>query len=78
VYAGLIGKITSTTPKKKWPQTSEWARLDSIALAAQSCLILDTLIDDLDNTAQVRELAHVVAKLKDIQFKLTVCKEKNE
>ena len=66
------------TPRKKWPQTSEWARLESISLAEQSYRILDALVDELENTNHLRQLVRVLNNLKEIRFILTVCKdEKN-
>lgn len=66
------------TPQKKWPQNCEWARLDSIALSEQSWRMLDAMLDELDNAHQVRQLGRVMANLKEIEFKLTVCKDGNQ
>jgi hypothetical protein len=49
--------------------------MDSIALAQESYLILNALLDELDKASQVRQVGHVISKLKDIRFKLTVCKD---
>ena len=67
-------EISSTTPKKKWPQACEWARMDSIALAHEGDRILDGLLDELMDANQVRKVGRVIANLKEIRFKLTVCK----
>lgn len=68
------------TPTKKWPQNCEWARLDSIALAEQSRRMLDALLDEMTNVHHVRQVGRVMGNLKEIVFKLTVCKDghKNE
>jgi hypothetical protein len=63
------------TPRKKWPQECEYARLDSIALANEGDRILDGLLDELVEIDQVRKVGRVIANLKDIRFKLTVCKD---
>jgi len=65
------------TPQKKWPQNCEYARLDSIALAEQGWRMLDALLDELDNAHHVRQVGRVMANLKEIKFKLTVCKDGN-
>ncbi len=62
------------TPRRKWPQNCEWARLDSIALAEQGERILDMLLDELDNVHHVRQVGRVISKLQTIRMKLTVCK----
>lgn len=64
------------TPAKKWPQNCEYARLDSIALAEQGYRILDALLDGLDSAHQVRQVGRAMAHLKEIRFKLTVCKDR--
>jgi len=65
------------TPAKKWPQNCDWARMDSIALAEQGWRMLDALLDELDNAHHVRQVGRVMANLKEIKFKLTVCKDGN-
>ena len=62
------------TRAKKWPVNCDWARMDAIALADQSWRMLDALLDELDNVNHVRQIGRVMAKQKEIQFKLTVCK----
>ncbi len=62
------------TPRKKWPQACEWARLDAIALAEQGERILDALLDELDNVHHVRQVGRVISKLQTIRMKLTICK----
>jgi hypothetical protein len=52
--------------------------MDSIALAEQGDRILDTLIDELDNINQVRQVGHVKDYLKEIRYKLTICKSDGE
>jgi hypothetical protein len=67
------------TPRLKWPQNCEWARMDSISLAEQGWRMLDALLDELDNAHQVRQVGRVMDNLKEIRFKLTVCRDgKNE
>jgi hypothetical protein len=66
------------TKTKKWPQNCEYARLDSIALAEQSWRLLDGLLDELDNVRHVRQVGRVMGNLKEIQFKLTVCRTERE
>jgi hypothetical protein len=66
------------TPAKKWPQNCEWARMDSIALAEKSWRMLDALLDELDNAHHVRQVGRVMANLKEIRYKLTVCKDGNQ
>jgi Zn-dependent M32 family carboxypeptidase len=63
------------TPRKKWPTECEYARMDSIALADRSWRILDALLDELDSASQVRQVGRVMADLKEIIFKLTICKD---
>jgi len=63
------------TPRKKWPTNCEYARLDSIALAEQGYRILDALLDELDNAHLVRQVGRAMNNLKEIRFKLTVCKD---
>jgi hypothetical protein len=65
------------TPRKRWPTECEYARLDSIALAEQGWRMLDALLDELDNAHQVRQAGRVMANLKEIIFKLTVCRDGN-
>ena len=65
------------TPAKKWPQNCEWARLDSIALAEQGWRMLDALLDEMDNVRHVRQVGRVMDNLKEIRFKLTICKDGN-
>ena len=65
------------TPAKKWPQNAEWARMDSIALAEQGWRMLDALLDELDNVHHVRQVGRVMDNLKEIRFKLTVCRDGN-
>jgi hypothetical protein len=65
------------TKTKRWPTNSEWARLDSIALAEQGWRMLDALLDELDNVHQVRQVGRVMDNLKEIRFKLTVCRDGN-
>ncbi len=66
------------TPAKKWPQNADWARLDSIALAEQSWRMLDALLDELANIHHVRQVGRVMANLKEINFRLTVCRDGNQ
>jgi hypothetical protein len=63
------------TKARKWPQNCEYARLDSIALAEQGWRMLDVLLDELDNVRHVRQVGRVMNNLKEICFKLTVCKD---
>jgi hypothetical protein len=49
--------------------------MDSIALAEQGDRILDSLMNELENINQVRQVGHVKDYLKEIRFKLTVCKD---
>jgi hypothetical protein len=65
------------TPRKKWPTECEYARLDSIALAEQGWRMLDALLDALDNVQHVRQVGRVMDNLKEIRFKLTVCRDGN-
>jgi hypothetical protein len=64
-----------STPRKKWPQSSEWARMDAISLAMDAWRMLDVLLDDLTEIHHVRRVGRVMDNLKEIRFKLTVCKE---
>jgi hypothetical protein len=52
--------------------------MDSIALAEQGWRMLDALLDELDNAHHVRQVGRVMANLKEIRFKLTVCREGNQ
>jgi hypothetical protein len=63
------------TPRKKWPQSSEWARLDAIALAMDAWRVLDELLDELSEVRHVRRVGRVMENMKEIRFKLTICKE---
>jgi hypothetical protein len=64
-----------STPRKKWPQSSEWARMDAISLAMDAWRMLDVLLDELTEVHHVRRVGRVMDNLKEIRFKLTVCKE---
>lgn len=69
------GKRCMATPRKKWPQSSEWARLDAIALAMDAWRQLNGLLDELSDVHQVRRVGRVMDNLKEIRFKLTICKD---
>jgi Zn-dependent M32 family carboxypeptidase len=49
--------------------------MDSIALAEKSWRMLDALLDELDNVNHVRQVGRVMDNLKEIRFKLTVCRD---
>lgn len=63
------------TPRKKWPQSSEYARLDAIALAMDAWRELNMILDELNDVHHVRAVSRAMDKLKEIRFKLTTCKD---
>lgn len=65
-----------TTPRKKWPHTADWARMDSITLARKGRKDLLEIVDQIDNTTVLRTIVKTIETLREIEQKLNDCKTK--
>ena len=63
------------TPRKRWPNFAEWARMDSIALAREGRRRLLNEIERIQDLTLLREVTRAVETFREIEAKLKACKD---
>jgi hypothetical protein len=58
------------TPRKKWPHSAEWARMDAIAAARRAMRLVDDCMDGSNDLSVIRHLSKIKDELHEIENKL--------
>jgi hypothetical protein len=66
------------TTKKRWPNSCEWARLDSITLARKGSHALVAELERVNDPGLLRAMARAVEAFREIEAKLIACKGEQE
>lgn len=67
------------TPRKRWPNHAEWARMDCIALAEQGLAALVPVIESELSAAEiVKRTARAILVMKDIRERLCSVRGEND